>query len=146
MKRVILTTAAFSLLFWLAACKQKSAETETNVSKQSHNSQNSLDWAGTYTGTIPAADADGIKVRITLKQDGNYTLVYEYLGKKVDPFESSGTFTWNDTGSIITLGNLDKNATPVYYQVGENTLTQLDLEGNKITGEFADMYILKKES
>jgi len=105
-----------------------------------------LDWAGAYTGTIPAADAAGINVRITLTQDGNYTLAYEYLGKEGEPFKSSGTFTWNDAGSIITLDNLDKNAFPVYYQVGENTLTQLDLEGNKITGELADKYILRKEN
>jgi uncharacterized lipoprotein NlpE involved in copper resistance len=26
--------------------------------------------------------------------------------------------------------------------VGENTLTQLDLEGNRITGELADKYVL----
>ncbi len=28
------------------------------------NSQNSLDWPGTYTGTLPCADCEGIKTEI----------------------------------------------------------------------------------
>jgi uncharacterized lipoprotein NlpE involved in copper resistance len=34
---------------------------------------------------------------------------------------------------------------PNRYLVGENTLTQLDMEGNKITGNMADQYVLKKQ-
>jgi len=146
MKKIVLVTVVFSLLFWVMACKQKISETEIDVSGQSADSQNSLDWAGTYAGVIPAADAIGIKVTLTLGYDKNYTLTYEYLEKSVEPFKYSGTFTWNDAGSIITLDYPNRNELPVHYQVGENTLTQLDLEGNRITGEFADKYILRKEN
>ena len=34
---------------------------------------------------------------------------------------------------------------PKFYFVGENTLTQLDMEGKKITGSLAEEYILSKQ-
>jgi hypothetical protein len=37
------------------------------------------------------------------------------------------------------------NGFPPYYKLGENTLTHLDLDGNVITGDLADDYVLKKQ-
>ena len=55
---------------------------------------------------------------------------------------SPGVYLMKDkTGSIITL-NI-KDISP-HYKVGENTLTQLDLDGNEISGELAENYILRK--
>ena len=101
-----------------------------------------LDWVGTYTGTIPAASAEGINVRLRLSNDQTYTIRYEYVGRPEGNFESTGSFKWDKTRSIITL---DSNDLPPYYKVGENTLTQLDMNGKVITGNFADMYILTKQ-
>ena len=36
------------------------------------NSRNSLDWQGTYVGTVPCADCPGIRMRIELKDDGTF--------------------------------------------------------------------------
>ena len=100
------------------------------------------DWVGVYTGTIPAADAEGINVRLQLNKDNTYELTYEYIGKPANPLTNTGAFTWNDTGDIINLGIPE---TPSYYQVAENKLIQLDMAGKRITGEFADMYVLTKQ-
>ena len=107
-----------------------------------HNSRNSLDWAGTYAGLIPSAGGMGIEVRLTLNGDGTYVLLYHYVGRADPNFTTTGNFTWNSAGSVITL---DLNNGPSHYQVGENMLRQLDLEGKEITGDLAEMYILKKE-
>ena len=107
----------------------------------SHNPKNSLDWEGVYTGTIPAADVEGINVRMKLNRDNTYELTYEYIGKPDNAFTNTGSFKWNGTGDIINLGIAD---TPSYYKVAENKLTQLDMEGKPITGDLADNYVLKK--
>ena len=107
-----------------------------------HNSRNSLDWAGTYTGHIPSASGMGIDVRLTLNRDGTYTLLYTYVERPEPNYSSAGNFIWDVAGSVITL---DSNSGPMQYQVGENMLRQLDMEGEVITGDLADMYILRKE-
>ena len=106
-----------------------------------HNSRNSLDWAGTYTGLIPSASGMGIEVRLTLNGNGTYALNYHYVGRPDPDFSSTGNFTWDNAGSVITL---DSITGPLHYRVGENMLWQLDLEGKEITGNLADMYILRK--
>jgi len=100
-------------------------------------------WAGKYTGTIPAADSPGIDVQLTLKADFTFLLVYEYIDTE------EGTFIWEGTfsrkGSLITLTMEEgPNNFPQFYRIGSNQLHQLDMEGNEITGEFAEMYILIK--
>ena len=107
-----------------------------------HNSRNSLDWAGVYTGTIPAADVSGINVRLRLNQDESFVLQYEYLDKPDNQFNWTGSFTWDKKGNIITLKLKD---TPPYYKVEENRLIQLDMKGKPITGNLADNYVLTKE-
>ena len=102
----------------------------------------SLDWAGVYTGTTPAADAEGINVRVKLNKDNTYELSYEYIGKPAASSTNTGSFTWNDTGDTINLGIAE---TPSYYKVSENKLLQLDMGGKPITGSFADMYVLTKQ-
>ena len=108
-----------------------------------HNSRNSLDWAGTYAGLIPSAGGMGIVVRLTLNEDGTYALHYHYVGRQDPDFRSTGNFTWDNAGSVITL-DLDSSGSR-HYRVGENMLLQLDLEGREITGELAQMYVLRKE-
>jgi uncharacterized lipoprotein NlpE involved in copper resistance len=106
---------------------------------------NSSDWAGTYTGVIPAASAEGINVSITLNANETYALNYQYIGKSSDNFTNTGTFSWNPEGSTIILNAEREGDFPKYYKLGKNTLTQLDLAGNKITGKLAKNYILKKQ-
>jgi uncharacterized lipoprotein NlpE involved in copper resistance len=111
------------------------------ASVATHNSRNSLDWTGTYTGLIPSASGMGIEVRLTLNGNGTYALNYHYVGRADPDFSSTGNFTWNNAGSVITL---DSITGPLNYQVGENMLRQLDMDGKVITGNLADMYILRK--
>lgn len=108
------------------------------------NSANSLDWPGTYKGTLPCADCEGIETTITIGIDSVYTLTTKYLGKKNSAeVAKTGTFTWNKEGGAIRLDGIT-NA-PNQYQVAENMLVQLDMQGKKITGDIAALYQLIKQ-
>jgi uncharacterized lipoprotein NlpE involved in copper resistance/heat shock protein HslJ len=108
-----------------------------------HNSMISGDWAGTYQGTLPCADCEGIKTTLILNEDLTYRLFTFYLGKSNETFQSSGTFVWDYKGSNITLVN-EKGEWNQQYMVGQNKLFHLDKDGNRIDGNFADMYKLSK--
>jgi len=109
---------------------------------ETHNSRNSLDWAGVYSGIIPCADCEGINVLITLNSDETYKMSYHYIDKGGDVFTDAGIFRWNANGDTITL---DGKCIPRFYKVVENILIQLDIEGKIISGDLANYYILKKQ-
>jgi copper homeostasis protein (lipoprotein) len=113
-----------------------------NMDDMEHNSANSLDWNGTYQGIVPCASCEGIKTTLVLNQDFSYVLSTQYLGKSEEIFEVKGTFKWNEAGNTITLDGIKD--TPNQFFVGENTLIQLDMSGNRITGDLADKYMLSK--
>ncbi|RTR40012.1 copper resistance protein NlpE [Shewanella canadensis] len=109
------------------------------------NSQNALDWDGTYSGITPCASCEGIKTLLTLKRDNRYILESEYLGRSDKTFIEQGVFEWNSTGSKISLKQEPANEkTEKQFLVGENQLFLLDRAGNRVTGTLADSYRLIK--
>ncbi|SEK98774.1 copper resistance protein NlpE N-terminal domain-containing protein [Parapedobacter koreensis] len=120
------------------SCQTKRT-TSNQAADSTHNSRNALDWSGTYQGTLPCADCPGIRYTITLNADNSYLLKTQYLEKGDSVFTESGSFSWDETGSQITLDERDEK-----FQVGENQLFHLDMEGNRITGNLAEHYILAK--
>lgn len=105
-----------------------------------HSALNSLDYKGIYSGVLPTASGSGMDVKIELA-DSTYNKEVLYVGKSDKAIVTKGTYSWNKEGNTITLVGEDK---PNQYFVGENTLTQLDIEGNKIKGEIEEEYILRK--
>jgi uncharacterized lipoprotein NlpE involved in copper resistance len=148
MKSINIQAASIALLFFTSCNSNEKKNVETvsedivveEVVVDSHTSESSLDWEGTYIGTLHCADCEGIERTITI-EGHNFVTKDNYLGKKDGVFDSQGYIKWIDNGQKILLS--DENGTS--YFVGENTLTQLDQDGNKITGELADLYILKKQ-
>lgn len=145
MKKV-LSGAVLAVLVALSACnsnprtQNQENDTVSEYIDTEHTSQNSLDWQGTYEGTIPCADCPGIKTIVTLKDNGIFAHSAEYLERDLIAADS-GSFVWHDNGNVV---HLKGENTDVQYQVGENQLFQLDQEGQRITGELAENYILKK--
>lgn len=134
------------LLLVLTSCNsraKKETSTTTDASQIEatvDNSQTSLDWHGTYEGILPCADCEGIKTIVTINEDNTYVVKDTYLGDDTTSFESKGTFKWDDTGQKIILSDSERHP----YFVGENTLTLLDAEGNKATGDLKSFYVLNK--
>ncbi|MEE6130368.1 copper resistance protein NlpE [Chryseobacterium arthrosphaerae] len=115
--------------------------THAVTSAQGDTSENALDWNGTYEATVPCADCPGIKTSLTLNNDKTFSITEEYIDRK-SKNEDKGSFTWDATGSIITL----KGKTANYkYKVGEGMLIQLDMDGKEITGPNKDLYVFKKK-
>ena len=96
----------------LVSCNSKEQKTEdvivenTQISTEfadEHTAQNSLDWNGTYQGTLPCADCEGIITTITLNPDGTFLSKEEYQKEPNLILENKGNFTWDNSGSIVVL-------------------------------------------
>lgn len=121
--------------------KQVSKTTKAIVTNE-HTSKNSLDWHGTYEGTLPCANCEGIKTTITLNLDNSFTKTETYLKNgKETKFETEGKITWDLDGNTVILKS---NNDSWKYKVGENKLIHLDKNGKVINGQLAEKYILKK--
>lgn len=103
----------------------------------------SLDWFGTYHGITPCADCEGIDTTLELTQDERFTLTTIYLGEDETPHTTEGSFFWNDAGNTVTLAGVEDR--PAQFFVAENAVIQLDMDGNRVTGDLADLYILRKQ-
>ena len=147
MKRIVILCIISAMV--VAGCKTTSKQKMSNpaavVEDTAHNSKNSLDWAGSYSGILPCADCDGIETVVTLNKDLTYQLDTKYIGKSGSTFGLKGKFEWDMEGNKIELQGIQEGAGPIHYQVGENQLIQLDMEGKKIAGPLASSYVLKKE-
>lgn len=106
-----------------------------------HTAETSLDYPGTYEGTLPGADCPGIKTTLVLADDGSYALHMEYL-ERGTAFDEKGTFKVE--GNLLTLAPSDGGQVG-YYRVEENRLRHLDANRKPITGELADHYVLRKK-
>ena len=93
-----------------------------------HNSQNALDWAGVYQGILICADCPGIKTRLTLVNDGSYTLDSQQLKQDAQALSVSGRFTWQADGSTIVLDNAGSGQ---QFSVGEGRLILLNSDGSR---------------
>lgn len=145
-----LISAGLCVAVALAACnsntskESQSADTaqdaQLNPLPDEHNSQNSLDWAGSYKGVLPCADCPGIETEITLSNDGTFSYTASYQDRDLT-VEETGEFTWIQNGSAVQFAGEHAG---MIYKVEENRLVQLDMQGEKITGVLADHYVLQK--
>ena len=114
MKNVLVTALVAGIT--LTACKKteeiqttnpETEVTETVVAETEiptgDTTQTSLDWNGTYAGTLPCASCPGIETKLVLNDDGTYTLDEKYLEEKDSDFSEKGTFSWSADGSFVTL-------------------------------------------
>lgn len=106
-----------------------------------HTAETSLDYLGSYSGTLPAADCPGIETTLVLAADGSYTLHMVYLEREA-AFDEKGTFRVE--GNLLTLVPSDGEQ-PAYYKVEENRLRHLNADRQPVTGELAEYYVLQKK-
>lgn len=139
MKRTILAAAALLLL---AACggnaQRKTAAATATADMQT--AQTAPDYAGTYKGTLPAADCPGIEMTLTLRPDGTYSEHSKYIDRDVE-FDEQGRYAVSD--SLLTLTS-DQGGTEGCFRIEENRLRWLDADKQVIKGPLAENYILTK--
>jgi len=120
----------------------ETVKTTTTQVTDNHTAKSSLDYKGTYKGTLPCADCEKMEVELKL-DDNDFTRTTTYhKNGKTTKFEEKGKYRWENNGNTIVLEGITDS--PSKYNVAENRLTQLDMDGNAITGELASMYVLTK--
>jgi copper homeostasis protein (lipoprotein) len=100
-------------------------------------------WSGVYQGFTPCEDCKGVKTTLALNKNNSYILISQYVGKSEKEIVEKGKFAEGNESNTIVL--TPRNSSQVrYYAIGENTLTQLDENGNRVTGKLAERYVLRK--
>ena len=143
-KNLLILSSALALVACGGNAPKKTAAAETQATTAAapdmHTAETSLDYQGTYTGTLPAADCPGIEVRLELKPDGTYTQHLKYIDRDTE-FDEKGTYTVKE--NLLTL-TLSDGGQPEYYKVEENRVRRLDAEKQPVTGALAENYVLQK--
>ncbi len=147
MKQLFLS---FTVLLFLFACaEQQPAEEAREYDEESvyppdmHTARIALDYEGTYHGILPCADCEGIETFLEITYEKTFVKKTRYLGKNDEKvFVSEGSFFWHENGFVITLEGEDP---PNQYFVSENYLVHLDEQGERITGDLEEKYVLIKQ-
>ncbi len=146
MKKIFI---AFMIVVSIWSCNRSQNASKTTDANQptvaikENNAKDQFHYQGTYFGIIPCADCEGIETTIHINNDGTYVKKAKYLGKgDRNVKEVTGKFSWDDTGFIIILEGITDS--PNKYYVSEGILTQLDMDGNIITGDLSHNYLLRK--
>ena len=130
------------LLVSIVSCQKQSVADKKIV--ETYNAKISGNYIGTYKGTLPCIDCQGMETEITINENATFCIKTKYLGKGEKVFIQKGNFKWNKQGTTIILTDIKSG--PNHYLVGKNTLNQLSATGKKETGSLADEYILTKKS
>ncbi|ULQ58964.1 copper resistance protein NlpE [Brucepastera parasyntrophica] len=128
MKKIIPLILILSTVL-LLSCREKTSVTPETV-------------AGTYTGTIPAASSPGIDLTVTLRPDKTWTVIMLYIDEDGGPFESTGKYSIDSSDNTIRL---ETGHRPYLFRSKGSDLLWLDGDGNEITGDLADMYVLHRQ-
>ncbi|WP_454980140.1 copper resistance protein NlpE [Capnocytophaga haemolytica] len=145
MKRHILTLAVLAMAF--AACQNTNSNnaqtasetTEAAMMQDEKPAMEAPAWAGTYVGTLPAADTGGYVTVLELRADNTYRLQEEAADKKFKD-EQEGTFVFEGGKFTLTSEKGEKT----YYALKDNgKILLLDKDGNEIKTEL-DYSLTKK--
>ncbi|MGJ7033898.1 copper resistance protein NlpE [Niabella hirudinis] len=100
-------------------------------------------FEGTYSGLLPCASCEGIETTLTLYEDHSFLMKEVYKDDQPDTFVNKGKYTVTDNTLYLKMDGAGAER-PVMYAVRPNSLTQLDLNGNEISGALAGHYVLMK--
>ncbi|RZJ64940.1 MAG: copper resistance protein NlpE [Flavobacterium sp.] len=131
-------------------CKDQAANESEGQTKSdtivtlpdAHNAENSLDWAGKYSGVLPCWDGcQGLITVLQIKADSTYTLSSQAMGQEKEPRTFAGKFSWDTAKNVITL---DANGDHLKFQIMENRVKKLDKFGDEEQGGPAERYLMPK--
>ena len=124
----MLKISALAAAFLLAACAAPPAVTTMPQADIAQADMAAPAWAGTYAGTLPCADCEGIQIRLTLQPDLHYTLSQTYLrAGGIRSASVNGQFYWTDEGQTVQLDNY---ADARQFQIGPGFAQAFRLDGS----------------
>lgn len=149
MKKFFLASVAMTMLIGTMSCNSaKKQDAETENSSQVQNDENSKKQVnenifGTYEGTIPCADCAGKKMKLSVLNDGTYSLQYENLKEGEGVIDENGTYNILNDSIVETV--TPSSGRKSYYVYTQGNLVLSDSLGTINKGELADLYVLKKQ-
>jgi copper homeostasis protein (lipoprotein) len=143
-KRQIKLTPALLLIFLaFLACNPVSAETPSD--ENATHTQKKLNLSGLYLGFFPCEDCHGIKTTLALNKSGTYAVYTIYVGKSDREFVEKGRYVVDAAGDKIILTPKKGSTTEQQYLIDDDMLIKLDENGERITSDGADRYILHRK-
>jgi copper homeostasis protein (lipoprotein) len=118
---------------------------ETADDKDVQHAQANLNLSGLYLGFYPCADCQGIRTTLALNKNNTYVYISLYVGKSDREFVEKGKFTLGENGNTLVLTPRKGSTTVQQYLIEDDMLIKLDEDGNRITKDGADGYILKRK-
>lgn len=144
---MFLAVAAVALM---ASCgDKKTAQNEVNADSISvaDTTMSALDLtavAGTYEGTLPAADCPGFKTVITINADSTYQMQQDAIDRKDGHDEASGILEIKDDNLLVLVRPSSGDRT--YIKVKDaDCIVLTDSVGNEPEGEIAKLYVLTRK-
>lgn len=144
---MFLAVAAVALM---ASCgDKKTAQNEANADSISvaGTTMSALDLtavAGTYEGTLPAADCPGFKTVITINADSTYQMQQDAIDRKDGHDEASGILEVKNDNLLVLVRPSSGDRTYIKVKDGDS-IVLTDSVGNEPEGEIAKLYVLTRK-
>lgn len=149
MQRFILLVFIVSL--FLTSCEKIANQVSVSTSGENVvenyvdvDTETNFGFPGTYQGTLPCKDCDGIVTSLTLTENSTYVLNSMRLGKK-DTIKENGIFTFDPSTSVITTMPVDTAYFSKYFEIAPEEIYVLASDKKRFFGEIAEQYVLKKK-
>jgi copper homeostasis protein (lipoprotein) len=143
-KQIIKPFLAFFLIAIVNfGCNPAFAETASNADEQP--AQKAINLSGLYLGFYPCSDCQGIRTTLALNKNNTYVYISLYVGKSDREFVEKGKFALGGNGDTLILTPKKGSTTTQQYFIEDDMLIKLDEDGNRITKDGADGYILKRK-
>jgi uncharacterized lipoprotein NlpE involved in copper resistance len=107
--------------------------------------ENSLNYEGTYEGTLPCLKDDCKEVELSIKLLPDHHYIYSVKRINIDnePLLTTGIFEFEKDGNTIVLPSIAN--VPNSFLIKENKIYQLDKNQERIKGENAEKFVLNKQ-
>ena len=135
--------ALFILSIICMACRPVFAETDGAANAPS--ARKSLNLSGLYLGYYPCSDCQGIRTTLALNSNNSYVYISLYVGKSEREIIEKGKFSLGEDGNTLVLTPRKGSTTVQKYFIEDDMLIKLDEDGERITKDGADGYILKRK-
>jgi copper homeostasis protein (lipoprotein) len=133
------------LLIFFACLHFSPVFAETTGAENTQHAQKNLNLSGLYLGFFPCADCKGIRTTLALNKNNTYVIITIYVGKSDREIVEKGKFSLGENGDTLVLTPKKGSTTTQQYLIDDDMLIKLDEDGNRITSDGADRYILKRK-
>lgn len=143
-RKIIKPFLALSLIALIfMACRPVFAESDSPA--VAPPTKKSLNLSGLYLGFYPCADCKGIRTTLALNNNNSYVYISLYVGKSEREIIEKGKFSIGEDGNTLVLTPRKGSTTVQKYIIEDDMLIKLDEDGERITKDGADGYILKRK-